>query len=292
MGGDTTRKILMVALRKSSWLCLWTSSDACCCWLAGLLVVEDEVVFLLTLRLMLPTSLRQSCPPAAAAPPPPPPGPPSCVAAATGAAAEFDDEADEDGLNSRLARRLRQRPPPTAPPWPEDDTVVALPPLSRRTRLRKVPLRDSDDFAGCSDGGAGGAVPLLLGSTLSALPAPQDIIIIDDDDDDGGGDSGHVSCVIFHRTSFGSSAVGFRAYFEVMLDSTTLLLLLASSCQFRRRPPNTCHSVSLDLVHQPKTMFRVKDDARPVVCVCVSRAWRIDRPRNKTRVDPTVVVVV
>lgn len=92
--------------------------------------------------------------------------------AAAARAAEFDDEADEDGLSSRLARRLRQRPPPPPPPlaWLEDDTVVALlllPPLNRRTRLRKVPLRDSDDFGASWPGGGGGA-PRLLGSTLSA----------------------------------------------------------------------------------------------------------------------------
>lgn len=75
MGGDTTRNILMVALRKSSWflcslLLQWTrgapgaSTDCTTLWLP---------IFLFTLRLILPTSLRQSSPPYCRLPDFPPP---------------------------------------------------------------------------------------------------------------------------------------------------------------------------------------------------------------------------
>ena len=114
IGGDTTRNILMVALRKSSWLRLVSCS-------ASEMLALPWPVFRRTFRLMLPTSLRQSCPepvaPALDALPAPPPPPPPWV----GASWPSDDF---EGLCSRLDRGLATPRPSLAA---DADTVPLVP---------------------------------------------------------------------------------------------------------------------------------------------------------------------
>lgn len=214
MGGETTKNILMVAFKKSSW-CFWLPSwslellpaAAAWWWCCGCCCGGD---FLLTLRLMLPTNLRQSCPPKAEAMlwlPPPSPCRYCCWLSwwlSNSGSADGGDDAvtttdfpDDVGLASRsLARRLRLEARSTDddnggwPPLERLADTVMLPirfcssalgadwfdsvlvlllfgllllllPLNRRTRLRKVPLRDC--------GAEFGDSLLRQGSTLSNL---------------------------------------------------------------------------------------------------------------------------
>lgn len=118
IGGDTTKKILMAALRKSSWLRLVVSCRAASDMLELLWAVLRR-----TLRLMLPTSFRQSWPDddddddAVPAPPPPP-------WLATASCWPVADDADDffEGLRSRLGRRLGVPRPEGVPA--DADTVV------------------------------------------------------------------------------------------------------------------------------------------------------------------------
>lgn len=125
IGGDTTRKILIAALRKSSWLRFVVS-----CRAASDMLELFWVVLRRTLRLMLPTSLRQSWPvplPEDDAVPAAPPSPwpvASCWPPLT------DDTGDDffEGLRSRLDRRLGVPRPPRG--VPDADTVVLSAPAT------------------------------------------------------------------------------------------------------------------------------------------------------------------
>lgn len=125
IGGDTTRKILMAALRKSSWLRFVVS-----CRAASDMLELFWAVLRRTLRLMLPTSFRQSCPvppddddddDAVPAPPPPP-------WLATASCWPVADDADDffEGLRSRLGRRLGV-PRPGGVPADADTVVLPIP---------------------------------------------------------------------------------------------------------------------------------------------------------------------
>lgn len=134
IGGDTTKKILMAALRKSSWLRLVVSCRAASDMLELLWAVLRR-----TLRLMLPTSFRQSCPvppdddddDAVPAPPPPP-------WLATASCWPVADDADDffEGLRSRLDRRLGVPRPGGVPA--DADTVVLPGPTPNRCPATRV----------------------------------------------------------------------------------------------------------------------------------------------------------